>query len=150
MGSDESHFNVSVGNWQDRDNNTLCVLLFLFCSFFILSFQLFEDVTNSGTSEPVDNVWIVPGHVFVSLRNSTKLITFDCKPVIYHHVSIFFKLFLLDTCMVHQWLPFTGFSESPLSDQSLEPGFSSTLTALHHLLYCHTKHKSFLMQFSHC
>ena len=50
--------------------------------------QLFDDVTHSNSTYPVHNVWIVPGHVFVTVGNGHKLITFDCKPVIHQHVSI--------------------------------------------------------------
>ncbi|KAK7490423.1 hypothetical protein BaRGS_00018402 [Batillaria attramentaria] len=47
--------------------------------------ELFEEVTGRHTVEELENVWIVPGHVFVTLSQGTKLLTFDCKPVTYQH-----------------------------------------------------------------
>ncbi|XP_070196213.1 BLOC-2 complex member HPS6-like [Littorina saxatilis] len=47
--------------------------------------ELLDEVTKTDNSEQVSRVWIIPGHVFVAVRNATKLLTFDCKPVIHHN-----------------------------------------------------------------
>ncbi|KAL8570700.1 hypothetical protein ACOMHN_039135 [Nucella lapillus] len=47
--------------------------------------DLFEEVTQRDPTHPVSRVWMSPGHVFVSVENGHKLLTFDCKPVMQQH-----------------------------------------------------------------
>lgn len=54
--------------------------------------ELFDDVTKSRNSDSdsrglVDRLWIVSGHVFTSLENGHRLLTFDCKPVGQQHMG---------------------------------------------------------------
>jgi hypothetical protein len=82
----------------------LFVYLFIYFGFFVqpLTFsfyfiwKLLEDVTK-GSSElhgTLDRVWVVPGHVIVSLEGGQKLLTFDCKPASQQQVSDLYLLLI--------------------------------------------------------
>ena len=64
----------------------------LFSTFSL--FQLLEDVILYRSFGAIQRVWLCSGHIFVSLDNGRRLVTFDSKPVDLIQVR--------RSCFVHQ------------------------------------------------
>ncbi|XP_056017286.1 uncharacterized protein LOC125668891 [Ostrea edulis] len=62
-----------------RTMSTTSVLFSLEKSVPICRIQLYRDVVSKKKYGPVFQVWISPGHTFVSVRNGIQLFTFDTK-----------------------------------------------------------------------
>lgn len=48
--------------------------------------ELFEDVVHKKVYGDITQIFILPGHIFITTDHGRKLFTFDCKPVSYQHV----------------------------------------------------------------